>query len=220
MKTRPSCAIPVLLALAAFGHAVGGQVVLETGNLQLTITDGGMLESLSAKPSGVEYSAVYDRADIYGDRAAGPIAVAYRGNRAFPASQVLHSGDRLTVHFSGTDVAATYQVRETKHYLAFELISLAGAPVDRIDPPQLRVRKLSRVGRSNETYLLVWAVGDAVPLRLPMLPDRLEAMRPFGKPQPVEAEGAGSIIRIVGRTYLRQSGITPDEARSLFQQAR
>ena len=147
MKTRPSCTIPVLLAVAALAHAAGGQVVLETDNLRLAISDGGMLESLATKPSGAEYSAVYERADIYGDRAAGPIAVAYRGNRAFPASQVLRSADRLTVHFSGTDVAATYQFRQTEHYLAFKLVSLKGDPIDRLDLVQLRVRKLGRVGR-------------------------------------------------------------------------
>jgi hypothetical protein len=83
---------------------------------------------------------------------------------------------------------------------------------------QVRAFAFRRTRRPNDTYLLVWSVGAAVPLRLPLPPDRLRAMRPFGKPHPVEAEGEGSIVRIAGRTYLLLPGMEPDEARSLLQQ--
>ncbi len=142
-----------LLVAAAFGPAAHGQFTLQTRELRLAVGSEATLDSLTSLPDDVEYSAVYDAPVLRFSRTAGPIGAVYRGNGSFPASQATLEGDRLTVHYSGIDVTATYRLIRTDDYLALVLESLEGDSIDRVDLLQLRVKKLAHAGRlSNVVY--------------------------------------------------------------------
>jgi len=133
-------------------------LILETNTLRLKIARDGSLESLVSKYDGSEYAAP-----------RRPIAVVYRGGRAepefpdehaaftgrwiyrggecFPASRVRSAGDRLWVEFDGAKVRAEYRVTATPHYLAFELLSVEGGPIDRIDFLRLNINRLPHLGQ-------------------------------------------------------------------------
>ncbi|MCL5282888.1 MAG: hypothetical protein M1376_23635 [Planctomycetes bacterium] len=148
--------VAVLLALAG---QVGGQVVLQTQDLRLEIGADGLVKSLTAGGSGLEYAwtaAPMPVASIYRE---GQMTVGsqeayrefevpqYRGGQCVPASAASLAGDRLTIRFAGANVAATYQVTTAPHYLAFKLLSLAAdSIIDRIDLLQLRLRRLPFLG--------------------------------------------------------------------------
>jgi hypothetical protein len=133
-------------------------VVFETPALRLEIGGDGLLRSLKARPSGVEYAwtaAPMPIASVYrgGQMAVGSQeaygefeAPVYRGGQCFPASAVSLAGDRLTVRFAQANVSATYQVTSAAQYLAFRLLSLEGDSIDRIDLVQLRLRRLPFLG--------------------------------------------------------------------------
>ena len=133
-------------------------VALETRALRLELGSDGLLRSLKAKASGVEYAwtdAPMPIASVYrgGEMGIGSQVdyaeheiPAYRGGQCFPASGLSLSGDTLTIRFAQANVTATYRVTVNPHYLAFELLSLAGDPVDRIDLVQLRVKRLPFLG--------------------------------------------------------------------------
>ncbi|HUT92098.1 MAG TPA: hypothetical protein VMY37_21570 [Thermoguttaceae bacterium] len=144
--TRPGILAGLLVA-AAFGPAAHGQLTLQTRDLHLAVGSEATLDSLTSLPEGVEYSAVYDAPVLRFSRTAGPIGAVYRGNRSFPASQAILDGDKLTVHYSGIELAVTYRLIRTDDYLALVLESLEGEPIDRVDLLQLRVKKLAHVGR-------------------------------------------------------------------------
>ncbi|MDZ7619614.1 MAG: hypothetical protein U1E05_21655, partial [Patescibacteria group bacterium] len=58
---------------------------------------------------------------------------AYVGGRTFAASRATREGDLLRIVFAEADATATYRVIARPEYVAFELLEVAGAPVDRID---------------------------------------------------------------------------------------
>jgi len=153
---RFSIVLGMLLVLAG---SASGQVVLQTQDLRLEIGADGLVKSLTAQPSGIEYvwtAAPMPMASVYKE---GQMAVGsqeaygefegpeYRGGQCLPASAVSLAGDKLTIRFAGANVTAVYQVTTAPHYLAFKLLSLAAdSIIDRIDLLQLRVKRLPFLG--------------------------------------------------------------------------
>ncbi len=141
-----SLSLTAALLFATTLPAKGGPVVFETNSLRLTIGKDGIVQSLVSKPQGNEFV-----------RAAQPIPFAricrggrsepsslekygdvtkpwvYAGGQTFTASHVVRDGEMLRVDFGDANTAATYRVRSSRDYLAFELLGLSGEPVDRID---------------------------------------------------------------------------------------
>ena len=74
--------------LTTFHPAAVADVVLQTRNLRLEIGDDGVMKSLAAKPSGVEYGWIAE---------SEPVALVYRGKQQFPASEVSLDGNKLVV---------------------------------------------------------------------------------------------------------------------------
>ncbi len=137
----------------------GGAVVLQTGTLRLEIGQDGMLRGLVAKPDGVDYSvaeppcpvAVVYRGGRMVPSAAGKYAAAtgrwvYQGGTQSAATRVSLEDDRLAIEFGPDQITATYRVRSASDYLAFELLAVEGAPIDRIELLRLSVRKLPGLG--------------------------------------------------------------------------
>lgn len=135
-------------------------VVFETSTLRLEIGRDGMLQRLVAKPEGVEYSVAQPPC---------PVAVVYRGGRMVPSgkgefaavtgrwsyqggtqyapTRASLAGDQLTIEFGPAHVTATYRVRSTDDYLAFELLAVEGEAIDRIEFLRLNVRRLPMLGQ-------------------------------------------------------------------------
>lgn len=66
---------------------------------------------------------------------------------------------------------------------------------------------LFRAGRSEKTYVLLWAVNKDVTLRLGVEADRLRVMRPFGTRVPVGGSGSEAVVTVGSRTYLEFAGL-------------
>lgn len=135
-----------------------GQVLLETEDLRLEIAADGHLQSLKSKATGAEYAWTNAPTAIASVYRGGQMAVAsqedyaefelpsYRGGERFAATGVSLAGDRLTIRFDQAKVTAACRVTRNPHYLAFELQSLEGDPIDRIDLMQLRLKRLPLQG--------------------------------------------------------------------------
>jgi hypothetical protein len=147
----------ILLLVALRCGAEPHDVVLRTDDLRLTVRASGVLKSLTAKSTGTELAAAEPLpiACVYrgGQMGVGSQEAyvehqipPYRGGQRFPATAVSLTGNRLSVQFAEAKVAATYRVTTNAHYLAFELLSLDGPPIDRIDLLQLRVKRLPFLG--------------------------------------------------------------------------
>ncbi len=135
--------VKLIILLVGFGFLTMfypmavADVVLQTSNLRLEIDDDGMLKSLAAKPSGVEYGWIAE---------SEPVAVVYRGMQQFPASEVSLHGNKLVVCFAKANATATYEVIRSEDYLALELLGLKGDPIDRIELLRLKMKKLAYRG--------------------------------------------------------------------------
>ena len=95
-------------------------------------------------------------------------------------------------------------------------------PVDEIPDVaegSVKAYTFTRAVRPNDAYLLVWAVDDEVKLRLPLAPDRLSRMRPFGHPLPVDREGNRAVVSISNREYLVLPGTSVDQAGQILRGA-
>ena len=68
---------------------------------------------------------------------------------------------------------------------------------------EIKAFAFQRATQPADTYVLLWATGDEVQLRLPVPSDRLDVMRPFGNRLPVPADGDGMLVPIGDRAYLR-----------------
>jgi hypothetical protein len=77
-----------------------------------------------------------------------------------------------------------------------------------------------RAAQSADTYVVLWAKQGELKVALPVAPDRLTVMRPFGTPVPFESDPSGARVPIADRRYLRLAGISPDEAVRLLRAAR
>lgn len=135
-------------------------VILETATLRLEISQDGMLRALAAKPEGVAYGVVEPPcpvAVVYrggcmvpsgkGEFAAVTGRWVYQGGTQFAATRVSLKGDQLTIEFGQAQTTATYRVRGSGDYLAFELLAVEGTPIDRIELLRLSVRKLPSLGQ-------------------------------------------------------------------------
>ena len=147
-----------LLFMAGGCHTAVTHVVLETHDLRLEIGSNGVVQSLTAKPCGTEYNWVSEPGPVAIVYRGGQLAYAsqkefieneapvYRGGQSFPASGVSLIEDKLTIEFATAQVKATYQVKKCPDYLAFELLSIEGKPIDRIDLLNLKVKRLPYLG--------------------------------------------------------------------------
>jgi hypothetical protein len=134
------------------------QVALETANLRLEIGADGALKSLLAKPTGTQYAWLEQPTPVAKVYRGGQVAVSsqaeyaeneapvYQGGQSFPATAASLAGDRLTLRFAQAGATATYQLIQTRDYLAFRLLTLEGGPVDRIDLLRLSVKRLPHLG--------------------------------------------------------------------------
>ncbi len=156
--TRNTCLTAALCLAIAPLAAADGPAALETDGLRLEIGVDGTLRSLASKPDSTECARTAEPAPVAvvyrGGRSVpgseGKYASTgrwvYRGGRAFPAAWAKLDGDELEIGFGPAGVTATYRLIARSRYLAFELVDLAGAPIDRIDFLRLDLKGLPQRG--------------------------------------------------------------------------
>ncbi len=83
-----------------------------------------------------------------------------------------------------------------------------------------KVYSFRRIGYPNDTYVLIWAIADEADLLLPVAPDRLTVMRPFGTGLPVGTDGGKAVVRVADREYLVLAGMREDQTREVFHKAK
>ncbi len=149
--------VSLLLAMAPAG--VAGPIVFATEHLRLSLAEDGTVASLVSTPEGREYvcpGTPAPIAKVYREGRFQPTSDARNGDATKPwtyvggqivaASRITRDGDRLRIDFAEADASATYRVIARPEYVAFELIELSGAPVDRIDLLCLQLTGLPRRG--------------------------------------------------------------------------
>jgi len=151
----PYCTVWFLFLL--FSSDAVARIEFQTENLRLVINEDGTLASVQRRGTDTEYirpgnprplAFVYRGGRtfpvkfhdvIYAEDLEAPL---YRGGKTFPVSEASLKNGRLRLHFAEAKTTAIYQVTETSDYLCFQLVTLQGEPIDRIDLV-LDVRKLS-----------------------------------------------------------------------------
>ena len=136
MRTITISTIVILASLLA--KPLLGEVVLKTDNLRLTISQDAKLTSLKAQPDSIEFASK--------SAASEPIAKLFRGGKEFPATKVELTGNLMTVGFEAAGVKAVFEITTKKEYLAFNLLSISGEAVDRIEFMRLAIKKLPYIG--------------------------------------------------------------------------
>ncbi|HID22774.1 MAG TPA: hypothetical protein EYP14_10290, partial [Planctomycetaceae bacterium] len=77
-----------------------------------------------------------------------------------------------------------------------------------------------RKDRPGDTYVLVWATGDEVELSVPLVSERLTAMRPFGRSIELRVKDGRSTVTVSERMYLAFAGMRPRQVAELLARAR
>jgi hypothetical protein len=167
--------ISLVLAVA---DVLAAPVLLETSTLRLEINESGTVHSLKAKPEGRELLARQDTepvAMVYcggewayetGWTYAHAVPPKYQGGRAFPATSVALTGERLTVGFGGASVTVTYKIAKHGDYLTLELCEVRGGPVHHLDLLRLPLKKLLNHGAwinivSDDNFGVCLCAGNA-----------------------------------------------------------
>ena len=166
MKHLPLVTLALALACLAPERA-DGEIVLQTENLRLEMGDDGTVARLMATVGGAEENRLAEPC---------PLAVAYRGGEpcenyraicadtrlreafrsleapvhtggeSFRVTKARLDGDQLALEFGRAGVEAVYRVTRKPRYLGFELLSVAGEKVDRIDLVNLHVKRTEHLG--------------------------------------------------------------------------
>jgi hypothetical protein len=77
-----------------------------------------------------------------------------------------------------------------------------------------------RPAQPRDTYVLAWATQGETRLKLPLSPEALIVMRPFGTRLPFEREQTNVVVSLSTRRYLQLAGIGPDQAMQLLRAAK
>jgi hypothetical protein len=192
-------------------HEELGAVVLQTDTLRLEIGPDGTLRGLTAKPEGIEYGVVEPACPVAvvcrGGRmvpsAEGKYAAVtgrwvYRGGTQFAATRVALKADQLTVEFGPAHVTATYRVRTSADYLAFELLAVEGESIDRIELLRLSVRKLPSLGQwvnaaYDERFGVCLCAGN-LQTDIEMLPEQRRVLMTAAAESAVGFRGATAVL--------------------------
>ncbi|OHB65073.1 MAG: hypothetical protein A2Y77_11865 [Planctomycetes bacterium RBG_13_62_9] len=77
-----------------------------------------------------------------------------------------------------------------------------------------------RASQPDDTYVVLWANQGELNLTLPMSPEHLTVMCPFGTRLPFEKGASGVIVPVGSRRYLRLAGIGADRAIQILNEAK
>ena len=119
---------------------------------------------------------------------------------------------------------ATYKERpfaDREHHLfinergEYEMVEVKEVP--NAAGGRARVWLFQRPAEPANTYAVVWGAEERASLELPLAPERLKVMRPFGRTIPFEQTAARCSIPVTDRLWLRLENLQPDEAARLLK---
>ncbi|MDY0169765.1 MAG: hypothetical protein RBS80_24690, partial [Thermoguttaceae bacterium] len=102
-----------------------------------------------------------------------------------------------------TEVQQRILANRQEHHLfinergRYELVPIEEVPASRLP---VRAYRFQRDSRPEDTYLLLWALGDDLSLHLPTAGSSVRAMRPFGVGAPAKRTGTELIVPVGNRT--------------------
>lgn len=108
----------------------------------------------------------------------------------------------------------TFQDQEHHLFLnergEYELVPIREVPT--VVGGRVKAFLFQRAAQPDDTYVVLWAKRGEVSLTLPVSPERLTVMRPFGTQLPFEKGESGVVVPVGNRRYLRLAGVGTDQA--------
>ena len=108
--------------------------------------------------------------------------------------------------------------RQEHHLFLNERGQYELVPITELAPGGTAIKAywFQRASRPDETYVLIWALGDDVKLRLPLAADSVRAMRPFGIAMPVQQSGNQTLVTVSDRSYLVFAGSSAEQTTQIL----
>lgn len=140
-------------------------IILENGQLRLTVGPDCIAKSLIHKASGQECLAAGEDIALFSVTQERPfnneVKLAHPNKRtSFQANRIRREGDRLIIGFEITPFEAVVEVRETDEYIAFTLSDFIVHPTDyeglRMSPPPVAEFRLLQLPVKNRRYFGEW----------------------------------------------------------------
>lgn len=100
----------------------------------------------------------------------------------------------------------------------YELVPIREVPA--VAGGRVKAFLFQRPTQPADTFVVLWANQGELSLTLPVPPEHLTVMRPFGTPLAFERGQSGAIISIGSRRYLRLAGIAAEQAIQILQSAK
>jgi hypothetical protein len=114
--------------------------------------------------------------------------------------------------------------RDQEHHLfvnergEYELVPIREVPA--VAGGRVKAYLFQRAAQPEDTYVVLWAKKGEVNMTLPVSPERLIVMRPFGESLPFKKDGAGVVARLGNRCYLHLTGIGTEQAIQILKGAK
>jgi hypothetical protein len=114
--------------------------------------------------------------------------------------------------------------RDQEHHLfvnergEYELVPIR--EVSAVAGGRVKAYLFQRAAQPEDTYVVLWAKKGEVNMTLPVSPERLIVMRPFGESLPFKKDGAGVVARLGNRCYLHLTGIGTEQAIQILKGAK
>jgi len=112
--------------------------------------------------------------------------------------------------------------RQEHHLLVNERGQYELVPITAIPAGETGIKAywFQRSSHPDDTYVLLWAIGDDVSLQLPLTAGSVRVMRPFDTAVPIERSDNAVMLTVGNRTYLHLPDTSPQQAVSLLSAGR
>jgi len=100
----------------------------------------------------------------------------------------------------------------------YELVPIREVP--QVTAGGVKVFLFRRPSQAEDTYVVLWANEGQINLTLPVSPERLTVMRPFGALTPFGRQKDSAIVHIGNRCYLRLGGIGTNQTLQILNMAK
>ena len=100
----------------------------------------------------------------------------------------------------------------------YELVPIREVPA--VAAGRVKAFTFKRLTQPDDTYAVLWANQGEVNLTLPVSPERLTVMRPFGTQLPIEKKEPSVVVPVGSRRYLRLAGMGTEQAMQILNDAK
>jgi hypothetical protein len=100
----------------------------------------------------------------------------------------------------------------------YELVPIHEVPA--VAGGRVKAFLFQRPTQPGDTFVVLWANQGELSLTLPVSPERLTVMRPFGAPLAFKKSPSAAVVAIGSRRYLRLAGIGTEQGIQILQGAK